>query len=272
MRITRPGTRDHPSGTLSVNSRTPTGRVVYGSAMTIAGPKDLHESTLCVRCRYDLIGLEFDGLCPECGLPIEASRWRWATGSPWNLERTVASLGPTWLALLRRPFESVLRIWLTDRYTLRLLVQTSGVVAITPAALLWPISFVMGATAGWFMLVMAALIGVFLWPIIFSFEAEFGKLFTRNIADFDSRSGQNLAAHLAILLVPASLAATLTFLPIALSLALVFADTPPPPDFMMNSIYFGANLFVVWVFVGVVYPAAIYFAAKHRARAARARA
>ena len=240
--------------------------------MPATGPKDLHESTLCVRCRYDLIGLELDGLCPECGLPIEASRWRWATGSPWQLERTIRSLGPTWLALFQRPLESVLRIWLTDRYTLRILVQTSGVVAIAPAAILWPISFILGPTAGWFMLVMAALVGVFLWPIIFSFEAEFGKLLTRKIPDFDSRSGQNLAAHLAILLAPASLGVTLTMLPIAMSLGFLVADTPPPPAFMMNSIYYGTNLFVVWVFVAVIYPAAIYFAAKHRAKAARARA
>ena len=76
----------------------------------VRSPEVIGEDLPCVRCGYNLRGLDVTGTCPECGGPVEASRSGdllrfadvgWLTrifrGSRWI---EICSLALAWMAAL----------------------------------------------------------------------------------------------------------------------------------------------------------------------------
>lgn len=65
----------------------------------------------CLRCRYDLTGLDDGGLCPECGLSIQESLRLDGMGTPWQRVGGLKGWWVTFAAMIRRRR----RMWETVR-------------------------------------------------------------------------------------------------------------------------------------------------------------
>ena len=100
-------------------------------------PKVVGDDRVCRKCGYALLGLPFDGRCPECGTPVAASRdsdlLRYASRE-W-LDKLVIGCRMIWIGMLGLPV-AVLLAFGTDNSTLIGAVLFAGNAAIFGGACL----------------------------------------------------------------------------------------------------------------------------------------
>ncbi|MBL9150691.1 MAG: hypothetical protein JNM94_18545 [Phycisphaerae bacterium] len=85
----------------------------------------------CERCAYDLAGLPADGACPECGLPVAASRPERRPGLSVQRRLNLRTWVASGARVLATPCRAASDAWISRRVAIRLLaVQLSLCVAL----------------------------------------------------------------------------------------------------------------------------------------------